>query len=158
MSDQPVILLAEDREDDVLLIRRAFAQAKIVNPVQVVSDGEEAISYLAGTEKYDNRVEFPLPALVLLDLKMPLVDGFEVLKWVRKQPELAALRIVVLTSSDNIRDINTAYELGANSFLVKPMDFENVVELGKLIQDYWLQMSKTPRISRPAKGQLGKRK
>jgi CheY-like chemotaxis protein len=153
MSDQAVILLAEDREDDILLIRRAFAQGKVFNPLQVVRDGDETISYLAGIGKYQNRAEYPLPDLLLLDLKMPRVDGFEVLKWVRQQPELAALRVVVLTSSDSIRDVNAAYHLGANSFMVKPMDFENVVEMGKMLRDYWLRDSKTPETSRPPREQ-----
>src|SRR5438874_8305913 len=99
MPDQAVILLVEDREDDITLIRRAFERAKIPNPLQVVRDGSEAISYLAGERKFSNRAEYHLPALVLLDLKMPGVDGFEVLRWLRLQPELRSLLVVVLTSS-----------------------------------------------------------
>src|SRR2546428_9867920 len=124
MPDQAVILLAEDREDDILLIRKAFQEAFINNPLQVVRDGEEAIAYLSGEGKYSNRAEYPLPELMLLDLKMPGTDGFDVLKWMRQQPGLQALRVVVLTSSDQMRDVNAAYQLGANSFLVKPIDFE----------------------------------
>jgi CheY-like chemotaxis protein len=146
--EQAVILLAEDREDDIILIKRAFAKGELRNPLFVVRDGEEAISYLSGTGKYSNRAEYPLPDLLLLDLKMPRVDGFEVLKWVRQQPGFSALRVVVLTASDQIRDVNTAYRLGANSFLVKPTDFENVVEMAKTLRSYWLQMSKAPDISR----------
>jgi len=149
MPDQAVILLAEDREDDILLIRKAFAKAYIHNPVHVVRDGEEAIAYLQGEGKYSNRAEYPLPDLFLLDLKMPLKDGFEVLKWIREQPGLRALRVVVLTSSDHIRDVNVAYQLGANSFLVKPFDFENFVEMSKFLQGYWLNFSKTPETVRP---------
>jgi CheY-like chemotaxis protein len=102
MPDTGVILLAEDREDDVVLIRRAFRQAYVNNPLQVVQDGVEAISYLRGEGKYSNREEYPLPDLILLDLKMPRVDGFEVLKWIREQPSLATLRVVVLTSSEDL--------------------------------------------------------
>src|SRR5258705_8683596 len=116
MPDQAVILLAEDREDDIALIRKAFARAYVLNPLQVVRDGEEAIAYLSGEGKYSNRAEYPLPDLLLLDLKMPRIDGFEVLKWIREQPGLSALRVVVLTSSEDIRDVNVAYRLGANSF------------------------------------------
>src|SRR5258708_29079097 len=129
MADQSVILLAEDREDDIVLIRRSFSKAYITNPLLVVRDGDEAISYLEGMGKYSNREEFPLPDLLLLDLKMPRKDGFEVIRWLRKHPTLKALPVVVLTSSNDIRDVNTAYQLGANSFLVKPMDFENFVEM-----------------------------
>ena len=150
MSDEAIILLAEDHEDDILLIRRALTRGKVLNPLHVVRNGEEALLYLQGHGKYANRVEYPLPDLMLLDLQMPLKNGFEVLQWVRRQPALAALRILVLTSSDSLRDVNLAYKLGANSFLVKPLEFENCVQLGKLIREYWLQMSKTPEIQRTA--------
>ena len=143
--------MAEDDEDHVVLIRHAFSQADLRNPLHVVWDGEEAISYLKGDGKYFNRDEYPLPDLLLLDLKMPRVDGFEVLKWIRQQPTLAALRVLVLTSSDELRDVNKAYQLGANSFLVKPLDFEDVIQLSRLIQRYWLKASQTPEISRPEK-------
>src|SRR6266436_5380421 len=136
--EQAVILLAEDRQDDILLVQRAFAKGEIVNPLFIVRDGEEAIAYLSGIGKYGNRAEYPLPDLLLLDLKMPKVDGFEVLRWVRQQPGFSALRVVVLTASDQIRDVNTAYRLGANSFLVKPMDFDDVVQMSRFVSDYWL--------------------
>jgi CheY-like chemotaxis protein len=148
MSDRAVILLAEDREDDILLVQRAFSRANVPNPVYVVRDGEEVIWYLKGEGKYSNRAEYPLPDLLLLDLKMPIKSGFEVLKWIRRQPCLAALRVLVLTSSDSLRDVNLAYRLGANSFLVKPLEFENYIQLGSLIRDYWLCMSETPAIHR----------
>ena len=146
--DQAVILLAEDREDDILLVKRAFEKGEIANPLFVVRDGDEAICYLSGIGKYGNRAEYPLPDLLLLDLKMPKVDGFEVLRWVRQQPGFSAVRVVVLTASDQIRDVNRAYRLGANSFMVKPTDFQNVVEMAKTLRSYWLQMSKAPEISR----------
>jgi CheY-like chemotaxis protein len=149
--DQAVILLAEDREDDILLIRRVFTKGNILNPLQIVRNGEEAIAYLKGEGPYANREEYPLPDLVLLDLKMPRIDGFEVLKWIREQPELCALRVVVLTSSEEIRDVNLAYQLGANSFLVKPLDFERFVEISQALKGYWLWTSKSPEIFRPAK-------
>jgi CheY-like chemotaxis protein len=144
MPDTGVILLAEDREDDVFLILKAFREAYITNPLHVVADGAEAVSYLAGDGKYSRREEFPLPDLLLLDLKMPRLDGFEVLTWIRQQPSLAALRIVVLTASDALRDVNRAYQLGANSFMVKPLDFQDVVQMSKFVTTYWLKMSKTP--------------
>jgi CheY-like chemotaxis protein len=148
MPDQAVILLVEDREDDILLIQRAFEKAYINNPVQIVRDGEEAIAYLRGVGKYANRAEYPLPDLMLLDLKLPGIDGLEVLRWVREQPGLSCLRVVVLTSSDDMRDVNAAYRLGANSFLVKPMDFDDIVQLSKSLTTYWLRLSKTPECSR----------
>jgi CheY-like chemotaxis protein len=151
MAEHAVILLAEDEEDDVLLIQRAFSKASISNPVHVVWNGQEVISYLRGDGKYSNRDEYPLPELLLLDLKMPRVNGFEVLRWIRQQPGLAPLRVLVLTSSDQIRDVNEAYRLGANSFLVKPLDFEDFSQLGVLIREFWLKVSKVPETFRPPK-------
>ena len=151
MPEPPVILLVEDRDDDISLIQKAFAKAGVLNPVQIVRDGEEAIAYLRGEGKFGNRAEFPLPSLMLLDLKMPRVDGFEVLKWLRQQPGLIALRVVVLTSSDAIRDVNTAYRLGANSFMVKPMDFDDVVQMSRFLTHYWLRTIKTPECYRESR-------
>jgi CheY-like chemotaxis protein len=151
MSDQALFLLVEDNEDHVVLIRRAFTKSKVVNPLQVVRSGEEAIAYLEGTGRYSNRDEFPLPAVVLLDLKLMGMDGFEVLRWIRQQPGLRALRIVVLTSSTEIRDVNLAYQIGANSFLVKPVDFEDFVRVTQALKGYWLWTDKEPEISRRPK-------
>src|SRR5215831_15461423 len=106
MSDTSVIMLVEDREDDVLLVRRSFAKVKLINPLVVVRSGEEAITYLNGDEIYANRSEFPLPDLMLLDLKMPGLDGFDVLRWVRTQPHFQALRVIVLTSSQEVYDVD----------------------------------------------------
>src|SRR5207249_1366330 len=111
MPESQVILLAEDREDDIFFIRRAFDRAGIKNPFHVVRDGEEAIRYLAGNDKYSIRDEYPLPSLLLLDLKMPRADGFDVLRWARCHPTLRSLIIVVLTGSQDIRDVNRAYQL-----------------------------------------------
>jgi len=115
VPDNALILLVEDQEEDILLIRRAFKKANFINTLQVVRDGEEAIAYLNGSGKYRNRDEYPLPALVLLDLKLPRLDGLEVLKWIRGQPGLSTLRVVVLTASQRIQDVNAAYQMGANS-------------------------------------------
>lgn len=147
MASQPVILLAEDREDDVLLVRKAFQSAEMNCRVQVVRDGEQAILYLSGEGQFRDRKEFPFPDLVLLDLKMPRVDGFEVLRWIRQQPGIRNLRVVVLTASNQIRDVNQAYRLGANSFLVKPLDFENFVETSKALRQYWLVLDNAPELS-----------
>jgi CheY-like chemotaxis protein len=149
MRDHAVILLVEDREDDVILVRKAFEKASLPNPIHVVRSGEEAMAYLKGQHQYANREEHPLPDLILLDLKMPKIDGFEVLAWIRDQPGIRGIAVVVLTSSDQIRDVNKAYALGANSFLVKPIDFQNYVELGKLIREYWMKTVKVPETFRP---------
>ena len=151
MPERAVILLADDRDDDVLLIRRAFETGEIHNPLFVVNSGDDAIAYLSGEGKYASRDEYPLPELLLLDLKMPGTDGFDVLRSIRSHPGLSSLRVVVLTSSEDIRDVNFAYQLGANSFMVKDMDFRNSVEMARIITNYWLCLSKTPEISRPPK-------
>jgi CheY-like chemotaxis protein len=144
MADQPLILLVEDREDDAFLIRKAFERTQVHAAIQVVRDGEEAISYLSGVGRYRNRAEYPLPWLVLLDLKMPRVDGFEVLKWIRQESDCKSLVVVVLTSSEQMRDVETAYALGANSFLLKPLDFENTTALAEAINRYWLHWNRLP--------------
>jgi len=146
-----LFLLVEDNEDHVLLIRRAFVKSKVLNPLQVVRTGEDSIAYLEGTGRFSNRAEFPLPSVILLDLKLTGMDGFEVLRWIRQQPGFRAVRIVVLTSSNAIRDVNLAYQLGANSFLVKPVDFEDFVRVTQALQGYWLWTDKEPEISRSPK-------
>jgi CheY-like chemotaxis protein len=149
VSETSVILLVEDREDDVLLVRRGFERAKLVNPLMVVRSGEEAITYLRGEGKYSNRSEYPLPDLILLDLKMPGLDGYDVLRWIRTQAHFRALRVIVLTSSEDIYDVDKAYGLGANSFLVKPSSFDNYVELLRSMNGYWMWLSEIPRVARP---------
>ncbi len=147
--ERKFILIAEDHEDEILLIRQAFRKANIINPLYFVRDGEEAIEYLKGEGRYANRAEYPLPDLFLLDLKMPKVDGFEVLEWVRQQPGFRTLRIVVLTNSTDVRDVNRAYRLGADSFLIEPVDFAQFVELSQAVKGYWLWLSTAPEVYRP---------
>ena len=136
LTDRPIILLAEDSEDDVILIERAFRKARILSPLKVVRDGEDAICYLSGFGRFADRAQFPLPDLLLLDLKLPNRDGFEVLHWIREQPELKKLPVIVLTQSDRIRDANLAYQLGAYSFLIKGTDFNDTVVFAQSVADY----------------------
>ena len=138
------ILIAEDDDNDIFFLERAFKQAQIVNPVYRVTDGEEAIDYLQGAGEYADRVKHPLPYLMLLDLKMPRKNGFEVITWVRMQHGLKRLPIVVLTSSKEDPDINRAYELGANTYLVKPVKFEGLVEMMRALNLYWLMLAEKP--------------
>jgi CheY-like chemotaxis protein len=140
----PVILLVEDDENDVFFIQRAFQQANIGNPWKRARDGEEAISYLRGDPPFADRDKFPAPQLMLLDLKMPRKNGFEVLQWVRQQPGLKRLPIVVLTSSREDPDVNRAYDLGANTYLVKPVKFEGLAEMIKTLNLYWLMLAEIP--------------
>jgi CheY-like chemotaxis protein len=148
MPDTAVILIVEDREDDIFVMRKAFEKASLSNPIQIVRDGEEAVSYLKGQGRYANRAEYPLPALILLDLKLPRMDGFEVLCWIRQQDGIQSIPVVVLTSSNHIRDVNRAYALGANSFFVKELDFNKSVDLSLLLQQYWIKTALKPESSR----------
>jgi len=141
-----VILLAEDDPNDVLLIQRAFQRNHVANPVQVVRDGEEALAYLSGQAPFADRERHPLPLLMLMDLKMPRKSGLEVLEWVRQQAGLKRLPIIVLTSSNQSPDINRAYELGANSYLVKPAGFDSLLDLVKNLDMYWLILNEKPEL------------
>jgi CheY-like chemotaxis protein len=143
------ILLAEDREDDILLIQRAFREGGIRYPLTVVRDGEEAIGYLSGIGRYSNRELYPLPVLLLLDLTLPGTDGFEVLRWIRMQPQLIDLPVVVLTQSDRIRDVNHAYRLGAYSFIVKTDDFKDAVAFAQSMSEYWQKLKMSAFVKKP---------
>jgi CheY-like chemotaxis protein len=155
LPEHAVILIAEDLEADVFLIRRALAAVGVQNPIHVVRDGEECLAYMHGSGKYANRDEYPLPDLLLLDLKMPRVDGFEVLCEIRGHKAFAALPIIVLTSSEQIFDVNKAYDIGANSFLVKPLEFENLTALMRTLSSFWLHQNKSPLLERPPKTKEG---
>jgi len=146
LPEHVVILLVEDRPDDVVLVKRALAAAHVTNPLFVVSDGEEAFAYLDGVGLYADRLRFPLPQIMLLDLKMPKMDGFDVLRVVRNQPNFKGIRIIVLTSSEDIFDIQKAYELGASSFLVKPLDFEDYSSMMRTLSAFWLYTSRLPQV------------
>ena len=137
MNSQP-ILYVEDQDDDVVLMRYAWDKAGLLNPLQVVNNGERALAYLSGTGKYANRYEYPMPCLVLLDLKMPKLGGLDVLKWIREQPAIQTLPVIVLSSSNQQQDIRTAYARGANSFLTKPPHVDGLVELVASLKAFWL--------------------
>lgn len=141
------ILLVEDNYNDVLLIQRAFRKAKIEPPMSIVSDGDEAIAYLSKQGQYADTDRFPTPLLILLDLKLPRRSGLEVLAWIRQQPKLRRLLVVVLTSSQENSDLVQAYDLGANSYLVKPVKFQDFVKLIELIDAYWFQANQAPHLS-----------
>jgi CheY-like chemotaxis protein len=144
MLENKIILLVEDDPNDVLLIQRAFQKAGLHDSLKVVRNGDEAIEYLSGEDAYADRQRFPLPFLVLLDLKMPGTDGFEVLGWARNVPNLKRLLIVVLTSSNLQSDVDKAYDLGANSYLVKPVEFDDMVNLIGRFEAYWSEINRTP--------------
>ena len=136
------VLLIEDNPMDVDLTRRAFARRHLANPIQVVRDGDEALSYIGRWQPSDE-----LPALILLDLKLPKVDGLEVLRRLKAHPALRTVPVIVLTTSAEERDVRAAYELGANSYIVKPVDFESFLRVAEQIESYWLLLNiglKTP--------------
>ena len=137
----PTILLVEDDANDVFFMKRAMKLAGMLNPVQVASDGRQAIHYLGGTGEHRDRAQFPLPCLVLLDLKLSHVMGLDVLKWIREQPELKTVIVLVLTSSKLPPDIRKAYFLGANSYLVKPSSPKDLSEMIRMIKLYWLDLN-----------------
>lgn len=126
------ILLVEDNPVDMDLTLRAFARHKLTNPVHVARDGEEALAWIPRWEAGE-----PLPAVILLDLKLPRVDGLEVLRQIKSHPRLAVIPVVVLTSSSEDRDMQTAYKLGANSYIVKPVNFDKFMEVAAQIELYW---------------------
>jgi CheY-like chemotaxis protein len=141
------VLVADDDVNDISLLKRAFLRAGIDVHLRVARDGEEVIQYLHGDEPYADRDEFPMPRLLILDLKMPRTDGFEVLEWVRKQEDLRRLLVVVMTSSDEPEDVDRAYDLGANSFLRKPDDFMNLIKISQKLHDYWMETNLGPDCS-----------
>src|SRR5438046_649948 len=117
---EPVILLLEDSENDALLLQHAFKKAGLAEPLRVVRDGVDAMSYLLGLGIFADREKYPMPSILLLDLSLPRLNGLELLAWLRTQPDFQHLMIVVLTGSARRQEINTAYEMGANSYLIKP--------------------------------------
>lgn len=138
MTDhRQTILLVEDNEDDVFAMRRALRLARIGNPLQVVTDGEQALDYLSGANGFAERHKHPLPFIIFLDLKLPYVDGFEVLSWIRRQPALDNVIVVVLTSSAESRDQEKARALGARTYLIKPPTAESLSGIFDSLKSYW---------------------
>ena len=149
MNENRTILLVDDSADDIFLVRTAFENAKVTNPIHEVHNGDEAIAYLKGEPPFDDRRKFPLPALMLLDLNMPTRNGFEVLEWLRAQPGLKRLNVVILTASLREEDVDRAFDLGANSFLVKPSSIEGLTAIGRSLRD-WIGCTQFPQLAQPA--------
>lgn len=137
MSAHATILLADDDEDDVFLLDRAFKEAHVPNPRNHVADGEQVLAYLEGAGKYGDREKFPYPLFLLLDLQMPTMDGFEVLKWIRQHPHHKRLPVIALTGHESKPVLRQAYDLGANSLHKKPSSFEELIKLVEGLQAYW---------------------
>lgn len=135
--DSSTVLLVEDDLNDIFLVKRAFKRANIPNPLQVVTDGADAIHYLLGEGKYCDRAQFPLPRLIVMDIKMPRKSGFEVLQWIKRDGILKRIPVVIVSSSEQPDDVNRAYELGANAYMIKPVNFKAVENLFASITHYW---------------------
>jgi CheY-like chemotaxis protein len=144
LSANQAVLLVEDDENDVFLLQHALATAGITHAIPVVADGQQAIAYLAGADHYVDRRRFPFPGLVLLDLKLPVCTGLDVLRWLQEQPSLCLIPVIVLSSSANGRDVDEAYRLGARAFLVKPVSVGARLELAKAIKAFWLDLNEFP--------------
>ena len=140
------ILLVEDDSNDVLFIQRAFRRSKLENSMQVVRDGDEAVAYLSGDGKYADRNLYPLPGMILLDLKLPRRSGLEVLEWIRNQPVLKRIPVVILTSSKENADVNTAYDIGVNSYLLKPVNYNALNEMIDTLNAFWLRLNCYPSV------------
>jgi CheY-like chemotaxis protein len=139
------IILIEDNPSDVELTRRAFKRAKIANPLRHFDNGESALEYLNGFLTEEKRIN-EIPLLILLDINLPLVSGLEILKTIKTSNVLRRLLVVMLTTSSEHRDLETAYELGANSYIIKPVDFEKFSELVAQIGMYWMVINEPPKI------------
>jgi CheY-like chemotaxis protein len=142
MKRPPVILVAEDDENDVLLLERTFQRAKVASRFVVVRDGQEAIDYLSGIGRFADRVTYPWPALMLLDLKMPMLDGFDVLTWWREHGTARELPIVVMSSSNQESDVKRAMALGAAAYQVKSGDLQHLLAFVSELQEKWLKRGK----------------
>lgn len=140
------ILLVEDDSNDILFIQRAFRQANLNNTIHIVRDGDDAVAYLSGEGIYTSRETYPLPLLILLDLKLPRRSGLEVLEWLREQPILKRIPVVILTSSKESIDVNHAYDLGVNCYLHKPVKFDALIKMVEAIDIFWLQLNQYPSI------------
>jgi CheY-like chemotaxis protein len=131
------ILVVEDDDSDYFLLERAFRKNNINNPIYRVKDGLDGLHYLQGSGDFTDRTKFPFPDVIILDLKTPRMSGLELLAWIRDHPECRVIPTVIMSSSQQDVDVSKAYELGANTYFVKPSTFQDLVELTSSIQDYW---------------------
>ena len=144
MTNNVPVLVVEDESDSVFLLERAFRKAEVPNPIRAVPSVTAAIEYLTWATEPDRKAQHPLPALILLDIKLPRKGGLEMLKWVRAHGSLHSLIVVVFTSSTARDDVLNAYRAGANSYLVKPSSLDELTEVARDISDYWLRRNQPP--------------
>jgi len=144
ITNQVSILVADDDAQDTMLVKMAVDRASLCLRLETVKDGEEAIDYLMGHSRYADRHTYPFPSMLLLDLKMPKLSGFDVLDFVRGQPGLKQLPIVIFSSSDDPKDIRRAYDAGANSYLCKPHSNDDLAALLRALEGYWCKFNHFP--------------
>ena len=142
-----LILQAEDDENDIIFLKYVFKNAGIPNPLYSVADGQEVVDYLSGTGTFGDRVAHPIPTLIFLDLKMPRMGGLDTLRWIRAHPAFRTLAVIMFTASASQQDINRAYQLGANSFVIKPAGTEELTTLFMSLHAYWFRCNRFPTIS-----------
>jgi len=147
MHRQCMILIVDDDENDIFFVKRAFTEINVHCTFHMLKNGQEVVDYLSGHEQYGNRDRYPLPIMMLMDLKMPVMDGFEVLAWLRAQPGIKVIPTVVFSSSDLPADITRAYELGANSFMTKSVTYDGLLIKLQTLSQYWLEHCKHPVIN-----------
>jgi len=135
---KPTIFVVEDEESDRIFLQLAFEKAGITNPIQVATDGQQAVDYFKGVGRFADREEFPIPYLVIMDAKLPRVGGLDVLKAIRAQPGLKGVIVLILTASEHSKDITNAYQIGANGYLVKPHTLEGLQRMIQALRDFWL--------------------
>ena len=145
MDRNLTILIAEDSEDDALFLERAFRKIGMKNAVQILTDGQEVLHYLRGSGKYEDRHEFPFPSVLFTDIKMPRVNGFEVLEWFRDHPECKVIPTIVFSSSAQPEDVEQAYKLGANAYFVKPTSLAELEDMLRYAYEFWARCAK-PRV------------
>lgn len=148
MISKGTILLVEDNRDDELLTLRAFQKNRIANPITVVRDGQEALDYLFATGSYAERNQDDLPVIILLDLKLPKVNGLEVLREIRSNERTRVIPVIILTTSVEDEDVIESYARGANSYIRKPVDFTEFVEAVRTLGNYWLLLNTSPLVER----------
>ena len=142
----PTLLVVEDNEDDIFFMERIFKQMGARCDLKFVRDGVEAVEYLSGKGRFEDRVKNPLPTIILMDLKMPRMNGFEVLEWMQKQPEIKLIPTIVVTSSTMQEDVTRAYRAGANAVMNKPVDKDSLLQMLKSFHIYWTDYVEMPEV------------
>jgi CheY-like chemotaxis protein len=146
MQRQCTILIVDDDENDIFFVKRAFTEINVHCTFQILNNGQEVVDYLGGHEPYADREKYPLPIMILMDLKMPIMDGFQVLAWLRSRAGIKVIPTIVFSSSDLPSDITRAYELGANSFMTKSVTYDGLLLKLQTLSQYWLEHCKHPQV------------